>query len=648
MWICTNRSPHPRLLAGAFLLSFVLLLAVPATVTATSTDAASEPDCAQSGLEPQSVTVQLTRKAEGLVQGRLHAPSGVLPTVGCRIPIEFHIPEPARPLQAVWRDVEARAVQPDGTPDPTHPDPLPLRLWIHPDGNLQYEVREAGLQAAHAALDLAVAWGTTAAANDLAVLDILRAALGLNLDIFKPVPNPELVPQPWYLLGARMDDRGRVTELDWHERHPDGYWEGHGIPVFMAPAHQFFKEGIRTPGVRTAWRLPSELGQLSQLRELRLGGPLLTGTIPPELGQLTELELLTLAGSRITALPPELGQLTKLGKLDLHHNLLTTLPPELAQLTRLGDLNLAGNRLTALPPELAQLTRLSVLSLAGNRLTALPPELGKLKSLEKLGLAGNQLTTWPSALGQLPNLEALDVQDNQLTSLPPLAELNQLWYLDLSGNRLTALPEGLPRSLLRLDMSDNRLQELNVAESLLLPFTLPPQAGPILQNLHKIARERGALEPLPLESLDLSGNQLSSLPPEIGRLRLYSLDLSGNQLSSLPPEFGRLRLEHLDLSDNRLTSFPLRNHSAPDCKTFHYSPRLGAGSVGQPTERFTPRAGTTPTVDLIGSVGQSTDIPAPRNERTLADALAGSVRQPTGNRAACNRGNVPFGGPGLE
>ena len=70
----------------------------------------------------------------------------------------------------------------DGTPDPARPDPLPLRLWIHPDGNLEYEVREAGVQATHAALNLAVAWGATAAANDLAVMDILSYALGLDLD----------------------------------------------------------------------------------------------------------------------------------------------------------------------------------------------------------------------------------------------------------------------------------------------------------------------------------------------------------------------------------------------------------------------------------------------------------------------------------
>ena len=112
---------------------------------------ATTPDCAQSGLASRPVAVRLTRGAV-LVQVALYffAPSG-LPAAGCRVPLEFHIPEDARPLRAVWRDVETRAVRLDGTPDPAYPDPLSLRLWIHPDGNLEYEVREAGPQATHAA-----------------------------------------------------------------------------------------------------------------------------------------------------------------------------------------------------------------------------------------------------------------------------------------------------------------------------------------------------------------------------------------------------------------------------------------------------------------------------------------------------------------
>jgi len=62
-----------------------------------------------------------------------------------------------------------------------------------------------------------------------------------------------------------------------------------------------------------------------------------------------------------------------------------------------------------------------------------------------------------------------------------------------------------------------------------------------------------------LTSLDLSSNQLTSLPLEITKLTsLTSLDLSSNQLTSLPPEITRLtNLNLLRLNSNELTSVPL-------------------------------------------------------------------------------------------
>jgi len=51
----------------------------------------------------------------------------------------------------------------------------------------------------------------------------------------------------------------------------------------------------------------------------------------------------------------------------------------------------------------------------------------------------------------------------------------------------------------------------------------------VLQIVADAARDKQA-------KLDLSNNQLSSLPPEILKLTyLIELDLSDNQLSSLPP-----------------------------------------------------------------------------------------------------------------
>ena len=62
-----------------------------------------------------------------------------------------------------------------------------------------------------------------------------------------------------------------------------------------------------------------------------------------------------------------------------------------------------------------------------------------------------------------------------------------------------------------------------------------------------------------LTGLNLSYNQLTSLPVEIGQLtQLTTLYLSGNQLTSLPVEIGQLaQLTELDLDYNQLASLPV-------------------------------------------------------------------------------------------
>ena len=73
----------------------------------------------------------------------------------------------------------------------------------------------------------------------------------------------------------------------------------------------------------------------------------------------------------------------------------------------------------------------------------------------------------------------------------------------------------------------------------------------LLQVIEKAAREGRT-------KLDLSGNQLRSLPPQIAQLtNLTRLDLSRNQLASLPPQIAQLtNLTQLYLSDNQLANLP--------------------------------------------------------------------------------------------
>ncbi len=73
----------------------------------------------------------------------------------------------------------------------------------------------------------------------------------------------------------------------------------------------------------------------------------------------------------------------------------------------------------------------------------------------------------------------------------------------------------------------------------------------LLERIQRAKREEE-------KGLDLSGEGLTELPPEIGQLsQLQVLGLSDNQLTELPPEIGQLsQLQGLDLRSNQLTELP--------------------------------------------------------------------------------------------
>src|SRR5258706_434210 len=73
----------------------------------------------------------------------------------------------------------------------------------------------------------------------------------------------------------------------------------------------------------------------------------------------------------------------------------------------------------------------------------------------------------------------------------------------------------------------------------------------VLEAIEKAAKEKST-------SLNLNGNKIAEIPPEIGQLtNLTTLYLYNNALTSLPPEIGQLtNLTTLSLYNNTLTSPP--------------------------------------------------------------------------------------------
>ena len=212
--------------------------------------------------------------------------------------------------------------------------------------------------------------------------------------------------------------------------------------------------GLNLGDNRLRGTIPSELGDLSSLRELKLPGNQLAGTIPTELGDLSNLRELNLLGNQLTGnIPSELGNLSSLTQLDLAYNRLAgTIPLELGNLSSLTGLGLSANQLMgAIPPELSDLSGLRRLNLFDNQLTGnIPSELGNLSSLTYLALTQNQLTgAIPPALGNLSHLTQLHLADNRLSgAIPPaLSNLSALMQLVLSDNLLTGT---IPSELTRL------------------------------------------------------------------------------------------------------------------------------------------------------------------------------------------------------
>jgi Leucine-rich repeat (LRR) protein len=132
-----------------------------------------------------------------------------------------------------------------------------------------------------------------------------------------------------------------------------------------------------------------------------------------------------------------------------------------------------------------------------------------------------------------------------LDSFAPQAKLFNVKEIELDGNQICKLPVGVFRvpTLVRLSLQDNRLKEV--------PFTAFDGSQSRLKVLN-LSRNQiklsGACEKFviftDLEDLDLSSNQLDTIPTGISNLlRLQSLRLINNQIHEIPVTF--LTSEHM-------------------------------------------------------------------------------------------------------
>ncbi|MBB4380265.1 NEL-type E3 ubiquitin ligase domain-containing protein [Bradyrhizobium sp. SBR1B] len=157
----------------------------------------------------------------------------------------------------------------------------------------------------------------------------------------------------------------------------------------------------------------------------------------------------------------------------------------------------------------------------------------------------------------------LDLESLSLTSLPRLP--SEIVVIEVPFNRLANLPNELPASLRRLNVSGNQLSHLpvlpiglrgldvnyNRLES--LPAVLPAGLQFLSANYNRLPNLPEDL-PSSLRFLHVGHNQLTNLP-QVLPASLEFLDVSQNQLTDLPQVFPT-SLEFLDVSQNHLTGMP--------------------------------------------------------------------------------------------
>ena len=268
---------------------------------------------------------------------------------------------------------------------------------------------------------------------------------------------------------------------------------------------------------------------------------------------LTSLDLRHL---ELVELPEELAQLSALTQLDLEYNRLASLPAWFAKLASLHTLVLSNNALKVVPEVLSELPGLTALVMNGNAVQHLPIWLTDLPLLSRIGIAKNPIAQVGVLQAIAPRLQQLEIDNAYLMQLVEQLDTRRLESLDILLTRGETLPQKL------------------CTFTLLTRLRLRGQCSPLGLQLSELKRLKQlkrlvincGLEVLPeslaqlsqLQTLDISGNQLSALPEGLAQLtQLQNLDVSGNQLGALPESLAQLtQLQFLDVSRNQLSALP--------------------------------------------------------------------------------------------
>ncbi|XP_076911926.1 receptor-like protein Cf-9 [Bidens hawaiensis] len=223
--------------------------------------------------------------------------------------------------------------------------------------------------------------------------------------------------------------------------------------------------------------IPTSIGNLKSLIDLRLSDCGLNGSLPKSIGNLRSLEYLDLSYNKLSGtLPSSLFTLSSLRLLYLSNNRLSgqidngPIQQTFQRLTNLTSLDLSYNNFTGeweLDTLLSSLTNLQALILASCSLKVFPASIRSMTTLRYLDLSRNyihgHIPDWVGEIGG-NRLVLLDLSNNSIAGTIPnvYKDWGQLQGFILNGNELEGkVPTSLNKchNLRIIDLGNNHLND---------------------------------------------------------------------------------------------------------------------------------------------------------------------------------------------